>query len=174
MSFAPQRNLIKLSGGGGNGHRPLPPPPIPSGGICPRKAGLEARLSRALCGLGGGCGWRAGTSGPWPSPHLKIILFSLRSKGNNRLSEIVGGESEAPPALCSDEMVLQFEDLAAAKPRPREDTRAARLFHDFRSTRRLLTPSCCQTSNFPAGTACRAPGAGLASRLHFVTSMTAT
>jgi len=30
-----------------------------------------------ISGLGGGCGGRAGASGPWPSPHLKsIVLFA--------------------------------------------------------------------------------------------------
>ena len=38
----------------------------------------NAGLIKILCGLGGGCGGRAGMSRPWPSPH-KLFLFLLLS-----------------------------------------------------------------------------------------------
>jgi DNA polymerase-2 len=62
-------------GEGARGGGPLPPPPHPlpqplKGFIGPGKAGPPAPPSPApLSGLGGRRGGRAGTSGPWPSPH---------------------------------------------------------------------------------------------------------
>jgi DNA polymerase II len=67
-------------GEGAKGRRPLPPPPHPlpqsleRGKIRLEKSGLKAPPSPApLRGLGGGCGGRAGTSGPWPSPHHNLV-----------------------------------------------------------------------------------------------------
>ena len=39
----------------------------------PGGGGPLARLSGPLCGLGGGSGGRAGTSGPWPSSQKNLI-----------------------------------------------------------------------------------------------------
>ncbi len=68
----------KNVGEGAKGCKPLPPPPHPlpqslEGEKKPEKAEHKAPPSQApLCGLGGGSGGRAGTSGPWPSPQVTV------------------------------------------------------------------------------------------------------
>jgi hypothetical protein len=75
---------VKNVGEGVKGRGPLAPPPHPLPQSLDRgknrleKWGLKAPPSPAtFSGLGGGCGGRAGISGPWPSPHHPLSQISL-------------------------------------------------------------------------------------------------
>jgi len=77
--------MAKNVGEGARGRGPLPPPPNPfpqslEGAVKGQeKACLKALSSPApRSGLGGRCGGRAGTSGPWPSPHHPLSRLSLQ------------------------------------------------------------------------------------------------
>ncbi len=76
------RSCEGLAGEGARSRRPLPPPPhslpqslklLGSGKPWP----LASASLAPIRGLGGGCGGRAGTTDPWPSPPTLLFIFLL-------------------------------------------------------------------------------------------------